>query len=125
MARAIDIAIYMIFLSASIGLVMSLNIFGTEMPEMNDTVELSDTATILNVTEDVSNDPLGVNLFGSVIFAFRFMKDTLFRALFIYPWLIEMGVPGALAIIVNLGIDLVLALFIIQWITNRYFSGVE
>lgn len=125
MARAIDIAIYMIFLSASIGLVVSLNIFGTAMPEMNDTIELSDTAVILNVTEDVSHDPLGVGLFGSVMFAFRFMKDTLFRALFIYPWLIEMGVPSAIALAINLGIDLVLALFIIQWITNRYFSGVE
>lgn len=125
MARAIDIAIYMIFLSASIGLVVSLNIFGTEMPEMNDSVELSDTAVILNVTEDVSHDPLGVGLFGSVIFAFKFMKDTLFRALFIYPWLVEMGVPAVLAVVINLGIDLVLALFIIQWITNRYFSGVE
>ena len=125
MARAIDIAIYMIFLSASIGLVMSLNIFGTEMPEMNDSIELSDTAVILNVTDDVSHDPLGVGLFGSVIFAFKFMKDTLFRALFIYPWLVEMSVPSVLAIVINLGIDLVLALFIIQWITNRYFSGVE
>lgn len=125
MPKAIDIAMYMVFVSAAIGLVTSLNIFGTDIPVMNDTIETSDTATILNVTEDTSHDPLGVGLFGSVVFAFRFLKDTVFRALFIYPWLIEMGVPPVIALIVNLGIDLVLGLFIVQWITNRYFSGVE
>jgi len=125
MAKAIDIAMYMIFVSAAIGLVASLNIFGTEMPEMNNTLEAADTAIILNVTEETSHDPLGVGLFGSVVFAFRFLKDTVFRALFIYPWLVEMGVPSVIAAIVNLGIDLVLGLFIVQWITNRYFTGVE
>lgn len=125
MAKAIDIAMYMIFVSAAIGLVVSLNIFGTEMPEMNDTIDASDTAVIINATEDTSHDPLGVGLFGMVTFAYNFMKDTLFRSVFIYPWLVEMGVPNTIAIIINLGITLVLALFIIQWITNRYFSGVE
>ena len=125
MAKAIDIGLFMTFLAASIVLVGSLNIFSTEMQTMNETTEMSDTAVIMNVTEDTSHDPLGVGLFGQVIFSINYLKDTLFRTVFIESFLNEVGIPPGIIAVIGLGIGVVVGFFLIQFITNRYFSGVE